>query len=337
MVDLTTRLQEIKRMVDNVIDLPAGIDAKLNDFSEGASGNGTLSGLFRTLKAWCKASEKKIVLFIDEVDSASNNQIFLDFLAQLRGYYLKRDTTPTFQSVILAGVYDIKNIKRKLRPEEEHKRNSPWNVAADFLVDMSFSPKDISGMLADYEKDYHTGMDIDEMAKLLHDYTSGYPFLVSRLCKLIDERIVRAENDADKKSAWTKDGFLEALKLLLDERNTLFESLVNKLEDYPELRKFVYALLFEGQGIPYSPLNPAIEMAEMFGFIKKGNGYSVISNRIFETVLYNYFMSLEDATFFYISSRLSMGLEIITWKPRPGTGNARMSSWTTVGNSSSWS
>lgn len=25
---------------------------------------------------------------IDEVDSASNNQVFIDFLAQLRGYYL---------------------------------------------------------------------------------------------------------------------------------------------------------------------------------------------------------------------------------------------------------
>lgn len=37
---------------------------------------------------------------------------------------------PTFHSVILAGVYDIKNLKLKIRPEEEHKYNSPWNIAA---------------------------------------------------------------------------------------------------------------------------------------------------------------------------------------------------------------
>lgn len=31
----------------------------------------------------------------------------LDFLAQIRGYYIDRDEAATFQSVILAGVYDV--------------------------------------------------------------------------------------------------------------------------------------------------------------------------------------------------------------------------------------
>ena len=56
--------------------------------------------LFRKLSVVCKLNDKKIVLMIDEVDSASNNQVFLDFLAQLRGYYLIRNKRPTFQSVI---------------------------------------------------------------------------------------------------------------------------------------------------------------------------------------------------------------------------------------------
>ena len=59
--------------------------------------------LFAVLSEWCEMSSKPIVLMIDEVDSASNNQVFLDFLAQLRGYYLERTEYPTFQSVILAG------------------------------------------------------------------------------------------------------------------------------------------------------------------------------------------------------------------------------------------
>ena len=50
---------------------------------------------------------------IDEVDSASNNQVFLDFLAQLRAQYIERDIQPTFRAVILAGVYDVKNLRRK--------------------------------------------------------------------------------------------------------------------------------------------------------------------------------------------------------------------------------
>ena len=60
--------------------------------------------LFQYLSKICASCLKPIVLMIDEVDSATNNQVFLDFLAQLRGYYIKRDRVSTFQSVILAGV-----------------------------------------------------------------------------------------------------------------------------------------------------------------------------------------------------------------------------------------
>ena len=146
---------------------------ELEAFACGRVANVTLSRLFHCFQKWCRISEKKIVLMIDEVDSASNNQIFVDFLAQLRGSYINRDRRPTFQSVILAGVYDVKNIKRKIRPEDAHKVNSPWNIAAEFSVDMSFSVKDIQGMLKEYERDNVTGMDVSEMAERIYDYTAG--------------------------------------------------------------------------------------------------------------------------------------------------------------------
>ena len=44
--------------------------------------------LFQSLSMLCSEMTKQVVLMIDEVDSATNNQVFLDFLAQLRGYYL---------------------------------------------------------------------------------------------------------------------------------------------------------------------------------------------------------------------------------------------------------
>ncbi len=96
-----------------------------------------------------------------------------------------------------------------------------------------------------------------------------------------------------KEKVWTKAGVTEAVKMLLAEKNTLFESLAGKLDDYPELRNLIYALLFNGNAIPYNSLNKAVEIAEMFGFIKNLNGNVVISNRIFETVLYNLFLSEE--------------------------------------------
>lgn len=90
-------------------------------------------------------------------------------------------------SVILAGVHDIRNLRHKIRPDAEHRHNSPWNIASSFDVDMSFSPDDIVGMLKEYENDYHTGMDIPVISQLIYDYTSGYPVLVSSICKLNDK------------------------------------------------------------------------------------------------------------------------------------------------------
>lgn len=280
-------------LIDNVNTLPDIIRKNLETFADGTAANPTLLSLFRVINRWCGQSEKGIVLLTDEVDSATNNQVFLDFLAQLRGCYISRDVRPTFQAVILTGVYDIRNMKRKIRSSEEHKTNSPWNIAADFLVDMSFSPMDIAGMLMEYEHDYGTGMDISEIADLIYDYTSGYPYLVSRICKLLDERIAESKSFPDKKSAWTRAGVTEAIKILLSEKNTLFESITEKLNHYPELYKLIYSLLFSGNAIPYNPLNRIIEMAEMFGFVKNVSGNAVISNWIFETVLYNLFLSEE--------------------------------------------
>lgn len=215
-----------RELLDCCEEIPDTVKERLEMFSNGTVQEATLSVLFKALIEWCKKSQRKIVLIIDEVDTAANNQVFVDFLAQLRAYYLKRKRTQTFQSVILAGVYDVRNIKRKIRPEDDHKENSPWNIAADFLVDMGFSAGDIAGMLKQYERDYQTGMDIDKMSHLIYDYTSGYPFLVSRLCKLLDEHIAGSQGFPDKHSAWTREGLLEAVKNLLNEKNALFESLM---------------------------------------------------------------------------------------------------------------
>lgn len=300
--------------------IPTTIAARLKALSNEAVCEIDMGHLFAILSDWCAISSKPIVLLIDEIDSATNNQVFLDFLSQLRGYYLHREERPTFRSVILAGVYDVKNIKQKIRQETEHKRNSPWNIATEFHVDMSFSLQEIANMLADYESDIHTGMKISEMAALLSEYTSGYPFLVSRLCKLIDEEIAGTDG-YPKKAAWSYSGFQEAIKRLLAEKNTLFESMVGKLEDYPELKDMVYQILFNGKTLSYHPLNPVMEIATMFGIFKNDFGTLSIANRIFETILYNLFLTsaelqstdiysaaLRDKNQFLYNGRLNMDL-----------------------------
>lgn len=269
------------------------IQDRLKALRNGRKEKYLLADLFECLSDWCSEAKRPVVLMVDEVDSASSNQVFLDFLSQLRGYYIHRDKRPTFQSVILAGVHDIRNLRQKIRPDTEHKHNSPWNIASRFDVDMSFSVKDIAGMLNDYEGDYHTGMNISEIAQLLYDYTSGYPVLVSNMCKLIDEEIAGSECYPERADAWTKNGILEAEKRILADRIPLFESMINKLEDDKKLCKLLFSLLFEGRNIPYNPYDASIHLAVVYGFLKNQEGAAAIANRIFETMLCNWFLSQE--------------------------------------------
>lgn len=251
----------------------------------------SMDKMFCALSGICQIAKKPVVLMIDEVDSASNYRVFLDFLAMLRGYYLDRENSPIFQSVILAGVYDIKNLKLKVRSEEEHQYNSPWNIAARFHIDMSFTAAQIASMLEEYEQDNHTGMNVEEMARRIYDYTSGYPYLVSAICKFLDEEIPELTGFEDMGTVWTKEGIREAVKILLNENTPLFDSMVKQLDTFKDLKELIEQLLYRGRRILFSPAEKSLNLGLMFGYFKDDNGRITIANRIFEMYLLNLFIA----------------------------------------------
>lgn len=59
-------------------------------------------------------------------------------------------------------------------------------------------------------------------------------------------------------------------------------------------KKKLALLLFQGQSIMYNSDNMVIDVAFMFGFVKIKNECVVVANRIFETCLYNMFLSLSE-------------------------------------------
>ena len=238
--------------------------------------------LSKVITCFCESSPKPVVLLIDEVDKSSDNQMFLNFIGMLRNKYLERNEGlgNTFHSVVLAGVYDIKNLKLKLRPDAEKKYNSPWNIAADFNVDMTFHPEEIAQMLNDYENDVHTGMDIKAISEEIYKYTTGYPFLVSYICKKIDE-----EFDQE----WTSESIVKAVKVLVQGNSTLMDDLSKNLENNPEFREFMYSVSVNSVSYSFSLLNPMVNMGNMFSYIRDKNGRVVIHNLIFEEALFLYF------------------------------------------------
>ena len=254
---------------------------KLLEYSEKVT---NLDNLSDYISEFIEECNKEVILIIDEVDKSSNNQLFLNFLGMLRNKYLEREAEEwvTFKSVILAGVYDIKNLKLKLRPDEERKYNSPWNIAVPFKVDMSLHEDKIKNMLDEYALDKNLKFDTSKVAEFIYFYTSGYPFLVSRLCQIIDE---------DLGASWNEENMLKAVKLLLNEKNTLFDDVIKNVSNNKDLYDYIFEIVFNGEEKAFNIDNNLVDLGVTFGYFKDEDGKVKISNRLLEQRLYNYFIT----------------------------------------------
>ena len=90
---------------------------------------------------------------------------------------------------------------------------------------------------------------------------------------------------------WSEPGLDEAIKLLLaDGESTLFNSLMGKIENAPHLKKQLRDILMKGEVIAWQPFNMEQAQLRACGLIKNDHSTVVISNRIFEMLLYSYFL-----------------------------------------------
>jgi hypothetical protein len=260
-------------------------------FLDAAKEIDTMKKLSEAITFLLKKTDKKVVVMIDEVDKSSNNQLFVSFLAMLRYKFLDRKKIKTFHSVILAGLHDVKSLKLKLRPDEEQKYNSPWNIAAEFKVDMNLQPFEIKPMLDDYVAERGVKMDTAAMSEDLFYYTSGYPFLVSKLCKILDEDILPTKDVKE----WTEADLEWAVRQLITEKNTNFDSLIKNLENNQGLYKLVQDVAVGGVNITFNAHEPANDLGVLYGIFANKSKIT-IHNRIYREVIVNYMIAKMNRT-----------------------------------------
>ena len=128
-------------------------------------------------------------------------------------------------------------------------------------------------------------MDIPAIAEEIYTYTNGYPFLVSRICKHIDEKLNKD---------WTHHGVQAAVNIILGEINTLFDDLYKNLENNEKLYDLIYDVLMLGKKRIYVTGSPAVDIARIYGIIKEDGQSVAVSNRIFELVICNYFIAKDE-------------------------------------------
>ncbi|MCP5051527.1 MAG: AAA family ATPase, partial [bacterium] len=117
--------------------------------------------------------------------------------------------------------------------------------------------------------------------------TSGYPFLVSYLCKIIDEELMPGK----KTKTWEQGDLDKAIQITLKQNNTNFESLTGKLANNPELYEFVFNIVMNESVFFYNPHNEMIEFGIMHGVLKEENDRVKVHNRLYEQMITNYMAS----------------------------------------------
>ena len=103
-----------------------------------------------------------------------------------------------------------------------------------------------------YESDWNTGMSRFEVAEMIYDFTSGYPYLVLRFCKLLTEKIPELKVFGSLPDAWTKEGVLEVARIILEDSSPLFKSMIRQLHEYPDMKRMLHAIFFQGKRISYN-------------------------------------------------------------------------------------
>jgi len=186
-------------------------------------------------------------------------------------------------------VHDVKTLKLKIRPEEEQKYNSPWNIATDFTIDLSFNPQEISTMLVDYCNDKQIEMDIPAICQKIHYYTSGYPFLVSKICKEIDEKIIVERTE----KKWYLNDIEKVIKSILQENNTNFDSLIKNIEHNESLFNMLKNIILAKKTYNFVLSEPSINLAFTYGMIDKikDTGKIKIHNKIYEEYITDYLIA----------------------------------------------
>lgn len=258
----------------------------------------TFSTFLSTINTICKISPKKFVLIIDEIDKFRKNpNLLIEFLSLLRGQYQQRGIIATFHSVILSGIRDIQQLRSQIRSDEKsNEANSPWNINKAFTINMYFTIDEIISMLEQYESYNFTGMNIDYISKYIYEFTSGHPFLVSTICKYIDEVL---SNDGSINN-WSKLGVNKSIDFILNTDITFFSDIIEKLKTNDNLKEMLKKIIFKkDKFLSQIIYNEPIRIGKMFGIIKIIEGNVVITNRIIEMLLTYYFISEEKVEDFH--------------------------------------
>ena len=221
--------------------------------------------------------QKKIVIFIDEFDGIPRDDLenFLTTLRELYQEYKGREDKALYS----IGLVGIRNITKLIVGGV-----SPFNIA-DQVSLPSFSLQNIHDLYAQFTEE--TNQSFTELAvEKIFEETAGQPWLVNRLGTILTINI-RPETT----EPITEEDVEKAIKLLLKERNSHFDNLLEKAKRHKEA--FV-EIIFDGIG--YNPDDEDQSWLEQYGLINEKNEKARVANVIYKRRFLKAFFQESDAS-----------------------------------------
>ncbi len=186
------------------------------------------------LRAWSRAIERPLVLFIDEIDSLQDDTL-ISVLRQLRdGYRSRPENFPS--SVGLIGLRDVRDYKVASGGSDRLNTASPFNIKVSSITLRNFNAEEVAELYQQHTED--TGqMFTSEASATAFDLTQGQPWLVNALAKEVVEKMVK-----DRNIPITKEHILQAKEILIARRDTHLDSLAERLRE-PRIKAIIQPML----------------------------------------------------------------------------------------------
>ena len=227
------------------------------------------------LRAWSRAINLPIVLFIDEIDSLQD-QTLISVLRQLRdGFPNRPENFPS--SVGLIGLRDVRDYKVASGGSDRLNTSSPFNIKVTSITLRNFNAEEVAELYQQHTQE--TGQIFTpEATATAFDLTQGQPWLVNALAKEVVEKMVK-----DRSIAITKEHILQAEEILIARQDTHLDSLAERLRE-PRIKAIIEPMLagLELGDIPNDDIQFVIDL----GLCKMHpQGGLTIANPIYREVL----------------------------------------------------
>lgn len=227
------------------------------------------------LEAWCQASPRPLIVFIDEIDALMDDAL-ISILRQLRDGYPRR---PHYfpHSLALIGMRDVRDYKVTSGGSTRLQTASPFNIKVKSLTLRNFNASEVSQLYRQHTE--ATGQPFTpEALQAAFDLTQGQPWLVNALAKEVVEELL-----PDSPKAIEAVHIHQAKEVLIQRQDTHLDSLAKRLEE-PRVRAVIEPLM-AGQEFDQVPLDDRQYLVDL-GLVRRSpEGGLVIANRIYQEVL----------------------------------------------------